>query len=1586
MRRVSFKKNRIVPRRDAAEWRVKMDIKRILAKIIAGAMIFTSAAIPELPQRAAAATVTGWSVGKGATGDADADGYIDTEVKYSGTGSFKAWNHSKDAPGVDKYATIATVVNGVKKGKTYKWGFMAKSLNSTYTQAYIDWGPPRISLQPFSGTYDWTPYEFTYTHTGDASQVTLRIAFEDYIEAFWIDDVYFYEIEDGARVGKNLITNPDFDEAPIVDDIKKDNVEPVSSMVQYLEKSGMIPIYKADSITIDGDFSDWDEKFDRIPMNQAVSIGGGRVDMSASIALAWDDKYLYIATEADDDKHEAISGGSFWMGDCMQVSLSQDIPGRVYGTEMGFDYIKETNASEVNQQEHPDMQFKAQMDGTVIRYEIAIPWALAFGERPESCLFNALVNDTDDGSRKYCLELDPRGISYDKSAVTNPRLVMYDNPSDVPFISSVSGPVSLPINSEGTYQVSVFNTSDSEKTFKITRDDADETELTLGAHTSGAAEIKHNFDKSGNVTLNFKTTDGENEQSMAKVVNVSFDERVPSKEEAEQMLQKLDNYVKDIEPLMTECEFMGYDLVYEKSDAYLLQRFAELNRSKIEAGNYNFITYQYTKLTEIYENLKKQLEGIIKGEITPFDVPQMVTSDDKDIIDGQSFIRDVEYQGKVSKRPYFYVGTGHWNYVWNDLENLKTLGYDYIHIEIGPNSVIYPESFAANWNVHVLGAVPDYSVELQEKEVHNGKYAAKIVNNTPYNYNNFVTVRQTVKVEPNTVYEFGVSAKATDAPNSLKLNLGSMPYNDRISMGGTYGWTDYSGTYMSGPNDETMDLVITSDAPVPAFYFDDAYVRKQGDDKNLLKNEGFEEGSNDPDSIGDGMKAVYTNIERLQKVFEKAEELDMSIDLLITPHYFPTFLATKDPTINDGGKVPTQFMPFNPTHPTVRKVLEKYIEILVPMVKDYKSLQSIVLSNEPAWNSNLGTYYLPAYRDYLREKYNNDINVLNEAYGGSEYKDFDSIGWPRSMNASKSWNDYTTFNNAILAEYHAYLAAAVRKIDPTIPLHTKQMMTMLGGKPSWNRLETASDYELWLDSLDINGNDGGAAGFNSEDAGNRGIFVLESWYDYLTSVKDAPCVNSEDHILSATDVMNYGEFVPDQVAAQVWQGAVHGRGGTNLWLWEVKEFGENNSLLTNRPMVVSKTTKAGFDLNRAAYEVTALQKTKRRVAIMQSNYTNQASDNTYNAYAYTNKCVLLNGLRPFWLTDRNYKNIHNYDLVILPDTICVSDEAFAEIKKYAENGGKLLILGKNALSMDENSVKRDEAEVQKVKDLAMDVVNVAYLGYLVQNLDEVRDAIENAISTAGLDTIIVRDAETNEKVDTVEWLAGSYDGDLVVNLHNTSMESDKTVYIEVDGKRIDSFRELRSDKEYEDGVITLKTYQPVIVKFDIDNPFIDTYGHWAKDTITSLYQKGIVNGRTASEFDPQASLTGGEIATLIAKAAGIEINAADSDKNWYDAAVRALTDAGIADGELDEPTAAVTRESIAKLCVRAIEYKSGNEAKGGTISYSDKADISADKTSYVEKALGMGIMKGYDTNKFMPKSLLTRAEMTVVIENMLKVL
>lgn len=1529
---------------------------------------------PYISPKTNAETVSGWTA---YSNDSDSGAVIDNDIVYSGSGSLKCYNNTKRT--AEQYFSLSTTVN-VKKGKTYKYGFMAKGENINRGTVFIDWGI-RTSITPFQATYDWTPFEISYTHSTDAATVELRFVLDDKTDGLWLDNVYFYETENGVCIGENLIKNSSFDTSKTIDKSEDANKN-YDALTKYLISGKRIPVYKADGISIDGDFSDWKSEYNVIPITGVNILNACTPDVDANIRYAWDDDYFYTAIDVTDDSFEPIEGGGFWQGDSIQISLSADDEKKNFGTEIGFNYFPDTDKSEINGIAESDIIYKAKKSGNTVFYEIAIPWTLQYGEtRPESILFNALVNDCDGGIRNYCQEIDVMGISVNKSAVNNPVLVFQNSPEDTTFLSELRGESEIGVNKDTDLTVKIFNNSNQTQSYSIKCDETgEEKSVEVLPKSEGEFKLPYKPTESGVTTIVAEVSDGIQSQKLYLSVNVIFSMEIPTSEECNEMLDTLDGYVRNAESLLAECERMGYTLDYEMSDYYILERFTQMQRDKINDGQYQYITYQFSKLTEIYNALVENLKSYIDGKSKPKSAVRMVTSDQRDEIKGETFFRETEVNGNIEKRPYYYVGTGHWDYVWGDIENMRKLGYDFIHIELGPNSVIFPESFAADWDVNVLGYVPDYSVELDDKTSHSGKYSAKIINNTPYNYNNFFTVRQTVKVEPNTVYEFGMFAKGTNVSNTTKLYMGNMDYNDRTVCGGTYDWTEYSGTYKTGSNETTADVIITYDSPSTVMYIDDMYVRKQGTDTNLIKNPGFENGNADPNSIGDGMRVKYDAIERVKEVLASAEENNVAIELLITPHYFPTFLTTKDPTINDDGKVPFQFMPFNPTHPTVKKVLEKYIDIFINSVKDYKSLHSIVLSNEPAFNPSYGTYYLEPYHNYLKELYGT-IENLNKAYGDSEYKSFDEIGWPKSPGANQYWVDYRTFSDKILADYHHYLSAAVKAAAPDIPVHTKIMSTFRDKTPPSiddYRLR-GTDYELWTDCLDINGNDGGAGSFNCE---TNDIYTVLGWYDWQTSVKNAPCINSEDHILSATDVMDYSPLQPDFCASQIWQGAIHGRSGTNIWLWDVREFGENNALLTNRPMVVSKTTKVGFDLNRAAYQVAAIQNEPRRVAILKSENSLDGSVVSINTCYNTYISCLTGGMRPMFITDHSYEKLSDYEVVFIPDMRFVSDELFDKLVKYVDDGGKLVIFGNKSLTMNPVGKARDAKAVSELFEKA-ELTDVSYSDNTVNNPGDIDKAVKSAIADKHFDSVYVYDKETDEPVDNVEWLYGVYDGKIVVNMCNYDKKNEKTVYLKVNGKRVESFFEHRGEQIYDTGEITLKPYQPILISIDADNPFFDTYKHWAEGDIQSIYSKQLIKGVSASRFAPDDTLTGAEFATLAARILGIELD--ESSDVWYDSAVSGLNKIKIAAGELNAPENAITREDVCAIAVRAYENKKGT-AKAEKTYYDDQDKISSDKIEFVEKAAQLKIMNGDDNNNFNPTEFITRAEAARIINGLFDLL
>ena len=60
----------------------------------------------------------------------------------------------------------------------------------------------------------------------------------------------------------------------------------------------------------------------------------------------------------------------------------------------------------------------------------------------------------------------------------------------------------------------------------------------------------------------------------------------------------------------------------------------------------------------------------------------------------------------------------------------------------------------------------------------------------------------------------------------------------------------------------------------------------------------------------------------------------------------------------------------------------------------------------------------------------------------------------------------------------------------------------------------------------------------------------------------------------------------------------------------------------------------------------------------------------------------------------------------------------------------------------------------------------------------------------------------------------------------------------------------------------------------------DTEGHWAAQAIARWTERGVVQGDGIS-FRPDAPITGGELASVIAKTLDFNVFSTDGDKFWY---------------------------------------------------------------------------------------------------------
>lgn len=180
---------------------------------------------------------------------------------------------------------------------------------------------------------------------------------------------------------------------------------------------------------------------------------------------------------------------------------------------------------------------------------------------------------------------------------------------------------------------------------------------------------------------------------------------------------------------------------------------------------------------------------------------------------------------------------------------------------------------------------------------------------------------------------------------------------------------------------------------------------------------------------------------------------------------------------------------------------------------------------------------------------------------------------------------------------------------------------------------------------------------------------------------------------------------------------------------------------------------------------------------------------------------------------------------------------------------------------------------------------------------------------------------------------------------------------------------------------------------EYDKSFEDVpESYWANEVIKVLSAKHIIFGVSETNFAPLQKVTRAEFAAMIVRVLGLEAKNALSFKDvaansWYAEAVTAANEAGIVMGRTPNefaPNAAITREEMAVMVVRAYELQEGNKANESTkTNFVDQQDVSAWAQEYINAAVEVGLLQGRGGNRFDPKAIANRAESAQVILNLL---
>jgi hypothetical protein len=497
----------------------------------------------------------------------------------------------------------------------------------------------------------------------------------------------------------------------------------------------------------------------------------------------------------------------------------------------------------------------------------------------------------------------------------------------------------------------------------------------------------------------------------------------------------------------------------------------------------------------------------------------------------------------------------------------------------------------------------------------------------------------------------------------------------------------------------------------------------------------------------------------MQSILDRAQKAGVAVDLMLCPHYFPNWGWAKWPHLS---KRREDFLKFCLHAPEGQELLRRHIAAMITPIANHPALHSVCLANEPTAVEEPCQPARDQWHTWLQE-HHKDIKTLNVRYG-SAYTSFDAVPLPDLYGpqpAMPLWMDFVRFNQEFMAQWHQMLADAVHKVAPSLPVHTKPIIDRVVVNTTWPSIGAKSGLDATLFSRFSNINGCDALMFynwgQSEFANNWRVSLMG--YDLLRSVLDAPVFNSENHPIPDRE----NRVVPaSHMRCVLWQQAIHGQSATVFWVWQPSfGHGPKDELDGNtmyRPACTEAVGVVNCDLNRAAYEVTALQQAKPDVLLLQSVTASAWEPERYDQsllQLYT--ALSFTGLKIGFVTERQLESglVPSGPVVIIPNIAHLSNAAVASLGKYT--GHFLMVGGDDVLAFDEYGHDRKERLHGERIEVAPGTTDTP---------KGLRTVLQAKLSDWNIRPAVDVRGEDHQPAWGVEWRSVKTDAGVVVNLCN----------------------------------------------------------------------------------------------------------------------------------------------------------------------------------------------------------------------------
>ena len=181
-----------------------------------------------------------------------------------------------------------------------------------------------------------------------------------------------------------------------------------------------------------------------------------------------------------------------------------------------------------------------------------------------------------------------------------------------------------------------------------------------------------------------------------------------------------------------------------------------------------------------------------------------------------------------------------------------------------------------------------------------------------------------------------------------------------------------------------------------------------------------------------------------------------------------------------------------------------------------------------------------------------------------------------------------------------------------------------------------------------------------------------------------------------------------------------------------------------------------------------------------------------------------------------------------------------------------------------------------------------------------------------------------------------------------------------------------------------KAVTVTVIDPDVVGRYTDIGNHWARDSMEAALTLGFFRGTSATTFSPEKTLTRAEMVTVLHRMAGTpEVETENPFRDvapdrWYTDAITWAAANGIVQGKTADrfdPNAPVTREQIASILYRYATYLGMDVSARSELSgYGDAGKISNYAKEAMSWAVATGLIRGITGTVLSPGGSATRAQ------------